>query len=64
MRKCRFPQNTGVETLQMRYRYTAIDFVCSSSIGTWSPERYATNTVSSNLLVVWEYHFEYRYSKS
>ena len=59
-----FPKNTGVEILQMRYRYTVIEFACSSSIGTWSPERCATNALSSNLFVVWQYRFEYRYLKS
>ena len=63
MQKVAFPKNTGVEILQMRYWYTVIEFTCSSSIGTWSPERCATNALSSNLFVVWEYRFEW-YLKS
>ena len=31
MRKSLSPQNTGVQILQMRYRYTIIQFVCSWS---------------------------------
>ena len=37
--RCRFAKYTGVEALNMQYRYAVIGFVCGSSTGTLSPEK-------------------------
>ena len=38
--KVPFAKNTGVEALKMRYRYAVIGFVCGSSTGTRSAEKW------------------------
>ena len=50
--KVLFAKNTGVETLKMCYWYAVIRFVCGSGSGTWSPQKCATEKLSTNLFLV------------
>ena len=51
--RCLYAKNTGVEVLKMRYQYTVIEFVCSSSNGISSPEKCVVDILSSNLFAAW-----------
>ena len=50
---CRYAKNTGVDVLKTCYRFTIIEFVCSSRNGIGSPEKFVIDILSSSLFAFW-----------